>query len=147
MAHVRRIPNGRRPPRFGIKTSPQFTTYDDVLRVWREADEIPSIEHAWIFDHFIPRVPSGDITGPVLESWTLLSALAAQTSRVRLGVMVTDNTYRHPAVLANMAATVDHILHGRLDLGIGAGWQPEEHAMYGIPLPPPAERVQRLGEA
>jgi alkanesulfonate monooxygenase SsuD/methylene tetrahydromethanopterin reductase-like flavin-dependent oxidoreductase (luciferase family) len=61
--------------------------------------------------------------------------------------MVTGNTFRHPALLAKMAATVDHIAHGRLDVGIGAGWMPEEHAMYGIALPAPAERIQRLDEA
>jgi alkanesulfonate monooxygenase SsuD/methylene tetrahydromethanopterin reductase-like flavin-dependent oxidoreductase (luciferase family) len=84
--------DGKRPLRFGIKTSPQFTTYEEVLRVWREADEVPSIKHAWAFDHFVPRVLTGDLAGPVLESWTLLSALAAQTQRLRLGVMVTGNT-------------------------------------------------------
>jgi hypothetical protein len=89
---------GKRPLRFGIKTYPQFTTYENVLRVWREADEIPSIEHAGVFDHFVPRVSSGDPVRPVLECWTLLAALAAQTSRLRLGVMVTGNTFRHPPV-------------------------------------------------
>lgn len=147
MANASGTSEGKRRLRFGIKTSPQFTTYQDVLRVWREADEVPRIAHAWVFDHFVPRVLSDDPSGPVLESWTLLSALAAQTSRLRLGVMVSGNTFRHPAVLAKMAATVDHVAHGRLDVGIGAGWMPAEHAMYGIPLPAPVERIQRLGEA
>ena len=77
MATAHRMPTRQRPLRFGIKTSPQFTTYEDVLRVWREADEVVPIEHAWVFDHFVPRISSGDLSGPVLESWTLLAALAA----------------------------------------------------------------------
>jgi hypothetical protein len=77
LANAYESTGGKRPLRFGIKTSPQFTTYEDVLRVWREADEVPWIEHAWVFDHFVPRVLSDDSAGPVFESWTLLAALAA----------------------------------------------------------------------
>ena len=131
--------------RFGIKTAQQNTTYEDILRVWLEADSIPVIEHAWAFDHFIPLGP--DPTGPQLEGWTLLAALAARTERLRVGLMVTGNIYRHPAVLAKMVATVDIISHGRLDFGIGAGWNELECRMYGIPLYPPGERIRRLGEA
>ena len=131
--------------RFGIKTAQQNTTYESILRVWLEADSVPSIEHAWAFDHFIPLGP--DPTGPQLEGWTLLGALAARTERLRLGLMVTGNTYRHPAILANIATTVDIISHGRLDFGIGAGWNEMEHTMYGIPLYTPGERIRRLGEA
>jgi len=131
--------------RFGIKTAPQFTTYEDILRVWLEADGIPEIEHAWAFDHFIPLGP--DPTGPQLEGWTLLGALAARTERLRLGLMVTGNTYRHPAILANIATTVDIISNGRLDFGIGAGWNEQEHTMYGIPLYTTGERIRRMGEA
>ena len=130
---------------FGIKTAQQFTNYESILRVWKEADSIPVIEHAWAFDHFIPLGP--DPTGTQLEGWTLLAALAAQTERVRIGLMVTGNTYRHPAILANMGATVDVISHGRLDFGIGAGWNELEHSMYGMPLYTPGERIRRLGEA
>jgi F420-dependent oxidoreductase-like protein len=130
---------------FGIKTSPQHTTYEDMLRVWQEADNVPVIEHAWLFDHFMPL--GADSTGPCLEGWTLLSAYAAQTQRLRIGLIVTGNTYRHPAVLANMATTVDIISHGRLVFGIGAGWNETEHQAYGIPLYSPAERIRRLGEA
>ena len=131
--------------RFGIKTAQQNTTYEDILRVWLEANSIPVIEHAWAFDHFIPLGP--DPTGPQLEGWTLLAALAARTERLRVGLMVTGNIYRHPAVLAKMGATVDIISHGRLDFGIGAGWNELECRMYGIPLYPPGERIRRLGEA
>ncbi len=131
--------------RFGIKTAQQNTTYEDMLRVWLEADSIPVIEHAWAFDHFIPLGP--DPTGPQLEGWTLLAALAARTERIRVGLMVTGNTYRHPAVLAKIGATVDVISHGRLDFGIGAGWNELESNMYGIPLYTPGERIRRLGEA
>jgi F420-dependent oxidoreductase-like protein len=131
---------------FGIKTSPQFAEYDDMKRVWLEADQIPVIEHAWLFDHFMP-IGNYDVTGPCLEGWSLLAAYAALTTRMRVGLMVTGNTYRHPAVLANIAATVDVISKGRLDFGIGAGWNVREHESYGIPLYKPGERIRRLGEA
>lgn len=131
--------------RWGIKTSPQHTTYDAILKVWQEADRTPAFEHAWLFDHFSPI--QGDLDGPCLEGWTTLAALAAQTSRLRLGLMVTGNTYRHPAILAHEAATVDVISNGRLDFGIGAGWNVYEHESMGIPLYPPGERIRRLGEA
>lgn len=131
--------------RFGIKTAPQSTTYEAMQRVWLEADTVPSLEHAWLFDHFMPI--NGDITGPCFEGWSLLSAFAAQTKRLRIGLMVTGNTYRHPAVLANIAATVDVIANGRLDFGIGAGWNETEHNAYGIPLYTTGERIRRLGEA
>jgi F420-dependent oxidoreductase-like protein len=131
--------------RFGVKTAQQFTTYEDILRVWTEADSIPSIDHAWAFDHFIPLGP--DPTGPQLEGWTLLGALAARTQRLRVGLMVTGNIYRHPAVLAHIATTVDQISHGRLDFGLGAGWNELECSMYGIELYAPGERLRRLGEA
>jgi F420-dependent oxidoreductase-like protein len=130
---------------FGIKTSPQHTTYEAMVSVWQEADAEPEIEHAWLFDHFFPL--SGDTSGPCLEGWTLLSAFAALTRRLRVGIMVTGNTYRHPAVLANMGATVDIISQGRLDFGIGAGWNEQEHTAYGIPLYGTGERIRRLGEA
>lgn len=130
---------------FGIKTAPQHTTYDSMLAVWQEADATPPFEHAWLFDHFAPI--HSDLDGPCLEGWTLLAAYAAQTRRLRVGLMVTGNTYRHPAVLAHMAATVDVISNGRLDLGIGAGWNEYEHTSMDIPLFAPGERIRRLDEA
>ncbi len=131
--------------RWGIKTAPQHTTYDALLTVWQDADRTSAFEHAWLFDHFAPI--QGDLDGPCFEGWTLLAALAAQTSRLRLGLMVAGNTYRHPAVHAHMAATVDIISNGRLDFGIGAGWNVYEHESMGIPLYAPGERIRRLGEA
>lgn len=130
---------------FGVKTAPQNTTYEDMLRIWREADSLPEFEHAWLFDHFAPL--GDDPTGPCLEGWTLLAAYAALTERLRVGIMVTGNTYRHPAVLANMGATVDIISGGRMDFGIGAGWNELEHTSYDIPLYTAGERIARLGEA
>ena len=130
---------------FGIKTAPQHTTYADMLAVWQEADGLDIFEHAWLFDHYAPI--NSDVNGPCLEGWTLLAAYAAHTSRIRLGLMVTGNTYRHPAVLAKIAATVDVISGGRLDFGIGAGWNEYEHASMGIPLYAAGERIRRLGEA
>jgi F420-dependent oxidoreductase-like protein len=133
------------PLSFGIKTAPQHTTYEDMLRVWEEADGIPVIEHAWLFDHFAPI--HSDVNGPCLEGWTTLAAYAARTKRIRLGLMVTGNTYRHPAVLAKIAATTDVISGGRLDLGLGAGWNEYEHRSMGLPLYAPGERIRRFGEA
>jgi len=88
---------------FGIATAPQQISYDDILRVWKEADTIPRIEHASLFDHLLPI--SGDPNGPIFEGWTLLSALAAQTKRLRLGLLVTSNRFRPPAMLAKIAAS------------------------------------------
>lgn len=131
--------------RFGIKTAPQNTNYADIVRVWREADALPVFEHAWLFDHFAPIF--SDLDGPCYEGFTLLAALAAQTSRIRVGLMVAGNTYRHPAVLAHMGATIDVISNGRFDMGLGAGWNEYEHSSMGLPLYTPGERIRRLGEA
>src|SRR5688572_13834926 len=114
-------------------------------RGWQEADRTPAFGHAWLFDHFNPI--QGSLDGPCFEGWTTLAALAARTERIRLGLMVAGNTYRHPAVHAHMAATVDVISNGRLDFGVGAGWNEYEHTSMGIPLYAPGERLRRLGEA
>jgi F420-dependent oxidoreductase-like protein len=118
--------------RFAVKTAPQHTTWDDMLAVWRAADDIELFESAWTFDHFYPIF--SDSTGPCLEGWTVTTALAQATRRLRVGVLVTGMPYRHPAVLANMAATLDVVSGGRLELGIGAGWNQEEADAYGIDL-------------
>ena len=138
-------------PSFGIATAPQQVSYDDLLRVWQEADTIPQIEHAWAFDHLLPI--GGDPGGPIFEGWTLLSALAAQTSRLRLGLLVTSNRIRPPALLAKIAATTDIVSGGRLELGIGAGsrtdipWARREYDAYGLPYHDAAYAVGSLAEA
>jgi F420-dependent oxidoreductase-like protein len=106
--------------------------------------EAAGFDGAWVFDHFKPLY--GDPNGPCLEGWTLLAGLAALTSRIRLGVLVTGITYRHPSVLATQAITVDHISNGRLELGMGAAWHEPEHQELGIPFPPIKERAERLEE-
>lgn len=131
--------------RFAFKTAPQETTWADMLAVWRAADGIDIYESGWTFDHFYPIF--ADSTGPCLEGWTTLTALAQATERLRLGTMVTGVHYRHPAVLANMAATLDIISGGRLELGIGAGWNEEESDAYGIELGSITERLDRFDEA
>ena len=106
--------------------------------------EARGFDGAWVFDHFTPLY--GDPSGPCLEGWTLLAGLAALTSRIRLGVLVTGITYRHPSILATQAITVDHISNGRLEIGIGAAWHQPEHEALGIPFPPIKERAERLEE-
>lgn len=136
--------------RFGIMTAPQQVDYHDILRVWQEADTIPAIEHAWLFDHLLPI--RGDENGPILEGWTLLAALAAQTRRLRLGLLVTSNRFRPPAILAKIAATVDVISGGRLDFGIGVGGRPiapwpREYSAHGLPFHDTAQAVGSFAEA
>jgi F420-dependent oxidoreductase-like protein len=130
--------------RFAIKTRPQHTTWAQIRDVWVAADEVSLFESAWNWDHFYPL--NEPFTGPNLEAWTMLAALAQATSRIRLGCQVTGMVYRHPAVLANMAATVDIISGGRLELGLGAGWNQMECDAYGIELPPLRERFDRFDE-
>lgn len=127
------------------QNSPQHTTYEAMRKVWKETDANPAFAHAWLFDHYAPIY--SDVNGPCLEGWTTLAALAAETTRIDIGLMVTGNTYRHPAVLASIAATVDIVSNGRLQLGIGAGWNEYEHSSMGIPLYPPGQRIRRLDEA
>jgi F420-dependent oxidoreductase-like protein len=129
--------------RFGIQPRPEHTTYRDILRIWRSGEAL-GFDSAFVFDHFMPI---DSRPGPCLEGWTLLAALAAQTSRLRVGVLVTGNTYRYPALVAKMAATVDQVSNGRLILGMGAGWFEAEHVAYGIPFYTASERAKRLVES
>jgi len=131
--------------RLAFKTAPQNTNWSDMLEVWRAADDIELFESGWLFDHFYPI--RSDPTGSCIEGWVALSALAQATSRLRLGTLVTGIHYRHPAVLANMAATLDIVSAGRLEIGIGAGWNEEESGAYGIPLGTLKERSDRFEEA
>ncbi|MEA2625237.1 MAG: hypothetical protein QOD06_1282 [Candidatus Binatota bacterium] len=130
--------------RFGIMTPQEDTTWEDLLATWKEAEAL-GYDGAWGYDHFIPII--GKEGGPTLEGWTLLAALARETKTIRIGLLVTGNTYRNPAVLAKMATTVDHLSGGRLNLGIGAAWAEHEHRAYGIPFHTARERAERLGEA
>ena len=130
--------------RFGIFTSLTNSTWDDVLTLWRHS-EATGWDAACVTDHFMPNTK--DRTGNVLECWTTLAALAPMVPRIRIGTIVVGNTYRHPAVVAKMAATVDVISGGRLILGLGAAWQENEHAAYGIPFYTVGERLARLDEA
>ena len=130
--------------RYAISTSPQRCTWDWLLEVWKRADDIDIYESGWTFDHFYPLF--GDSTEECLEGWTTLTALLQETSRIRGGVLVTGMLYRHPAVLANMASTLDITSRGRLELGIGAGWNEEECEAYGFDLGTMEERFDRFEE-
>ena len=129
---------------YAVKTPPQHGPWQDFLDVWRATDACDAFAQAWNFDHFYPLI--GDTHGPCLESWTMLAALAQATDRIRIGSMVNGMHYRHPAVTANMAATVDIISGGRLTLGMGAGWNLEESNAYGIELGSIKERLDRFEE-
>lgn len=131
--------------RFAFKTANQSTTWPEILSVWKEADDIELFESGWVFDHFYPI--DGNDGGPCLEGWVTLTALAQATKRLRLGTLVTGIHFRHPAVLANMVSTLDIISGGRLELGIGAGWNEEESGAYGLELGTPKARSDRFEEA
>ncbi len=130
--------------RFAIKTAPQNTNWDDMRAVWHAADGIDLFESAWNFDHFYPI--HGDPNGPCMEAWVTLSALARETERIRIGCMVNGMHYRHPAITANMAASLDIVSGGRLNLGLGAGWFELESEAYGIELGTVGERMDRFDE-
>ncbi|MGV1009413.1 MAG: TIGR03560 family F420-dependent LLM class oxidoreductase [Dermatophilaceae bacterium] len=130
--------------RFHVKTRPEHVSWEWMRDTWVAADGIPLFESAWHWDHFYPL--TGDLNGPNLEGWTTLAALAQATTRIRVGCQVTGMIYRHPAVLANMASAVDLISAGRLELGIGAGWNELETTAYGIELPPLKRRFDQFDE-
>ena len=132
------------PIRFGIQTGQQNLEWAQMLDLWRQADAW-GYDSLWNFDHFYAIFLPPEL--PCLEGWTTLSALALATKRARVGTMVTGNTYRHPCVTAKMAATVDHISGGRLNLGIGAGWFELEHKSFGIDFKTVPHRLQALDEA
>jgi alkanesulfonate monooxygenase SsuD/methylene tetrahydromethanopterin reductase-like flavin-dependent oxidoreductase (luciferase family) len=130
------------PVRFGIVTD-QNLPWTKLVERWRLFETL-GFDSAWDCDHLVqPSRPDG----PYFEAWTLLAALAAVTQRIRIGVLVSCNTFRHPSLLAREALTVDHVSNGRLDFGLGAGWYKPEHALFGIDFPPAAELVGRFREA
>jgi alkanesulfonate monooxygenase SsuD/methylene tetrahydromethanopterin reductase-like flavin-dependent oxidoreductase (luciferase family) len=131
-------------PRFGLFMSQANKPWSQVLDEFVTAEEL-GFDTAWLVDHLLDT--DGPPEHPCLEAWTLLAAIAARTSRIRIGVLVTSNTFRSPALLAKEAVTVDHVSSGRLILGMGTGWHEGEHRRYGFDMPPPAERVDRLEEA
>jgi F420-dependent oxidoreductase-like protein len=148
MRTVTRHPKGEQmqphPIRFGLQTGQQSVQWSEMLDLWRKADAW-GYDSLWNFDHFYPIFV--DPEGPCFEGWTTLSALAQATSRARIGHMVNGNTYRHPCILAKMAATLDHISNGRLNLGIGAGWFELEHRSFGIDFKSVRGRLDALDEA
>jgi F420-dependent oxidoreductase-like protein len=132
-----------RPVRFGIKVAQMGGSYPEMRAAWREADRL-GFDTGWLHDHLLNQ---NDVSLPEDEGWTVLTALLVESRRLRGGLMVTANTFRHPSVLAKMVTTLDVISEGRVDVGLGAGWFEEEHRQYGLPLPPLGERMRRLDEA
>ena len=131
------------PLRFGLKLS-QAAPMATLTRIWQIADD-HGFDHCWDMDHFASLGGADDLD--IFEAWTLLAGMAARTTRTRIGCSVTGNTYRHPAVLAKAAVTVDHLSGGRLEFGIGAGWAENEHTMLGLPFGTARDRADRLEEA
>lgn len=131
--------------RFGIVSGAR-KPYPELVRRWQEAESL-GFDTVWVTDHFITGDEPGQDLEPIYEAWTVIAGLAMATSSIRLGVMVTGNTYRNPALLAKQAVTVDHISNGRLILGVGAGWWEREHAAYGYDFPGKRELVDRFEEA
>jgi F420-dependent oxidoreductase-like protein len=129
--------------RYGLKLS-QHAQISEYRAVWRTADDA-GFDSVWNMDHF--ATIGGDPTGDIFDAWALLGAMAEMTSRVRIGCMVTGNTYRHPGVLAKMAVTVDHLSGGRLEFGLGGAWAENEHTMLGIEFGTVGDRLDRLEEA
>jgi F420-dependent oxidoreductase-like protein len=134
--------------KFGVQVSQSGMSWQDFLSIVRWLDEESQFEHLWLADHFVTGMGTAfGSEGSYLEGWSSLAAVAQATSRLRIGVLVTGNTYRHPAVLAKMATTVDHISNGRLNFGLGAAWHEYEHQVFGIPFLTVKERLDRLEEA
>jgi F420-dependent oxidoreductase-like protein len=131
--------------RVGLKLSQQVHPLAAQREAWRLADEA-GFDHLWLFDHLV-AIHQEPVT-PIFDGWTVLGAMAENTTRARIGLNVTGNLYRHPGLLAKIAVTVDHLSNGRLEMGLGAGWNEPEFRMYGMAFPESAaERIARLDEA
>ena len=128
-------------PAFGIQTI-QTWTWPEMRDRWQWFESL-GFDSLWLPDHFVPTARP---EGPFFEAWTLLAALATQTERARIGIMVSSNTFRHPSLLAKQAVTLDHVSNGRLELGVGAGWFRDEHEMFGLDFPETGELVDRFAE-
>lgn len=132
-----------------IKVGLQYETHDPIetqREVWRIADEV-GFDQIWNSDHLTRTASSGNVAGPILDSWTALAATAEATQKIRVGVLVTGNLYRNPSLLAKMATTVDHISGGRLEVGLGTAWNEAEFTSLGLPFADVPERARRLDEA
>jgi F420-dependent oxidoreductase-like protein len=130
--------------RFGVYSGPQHATFEGYLELWRRCEDL-GYDFVSVFDHFMPIV--GDPEGPCFEGPTMMAAMAAHTTRVRVAILVTSVPYRHPAVAANIATTIDHISGGRTEFGLGAGWFEQEARQYGIRFPRLGVRMDMLDEA
>lgn len=130
--------------RVGLKLSQQVHPVTAQREAWRAADAA-GFDHLWLFDHLVPI--HQEPVEKIFDGWTLLAAMAENTTRARIGLNVTGNLYRHPGLLAKIAVTVDHLSSGRLEMGLGAGWSESEFRMYGMPFPGAADRIRMLDEA
>ena len=130
--------------RYSFKLWAQEADWPTLRDAWTEADRSGFWDAVWLNDHLYP--PKSDRRLPIMEAWSLLGGLAAVTTRIRFGTMVSANTFRHPALLAKQAATIDQMSGGRLEIGVGTGWHQDEHESYGIDLAPIGERFDRLEE-
>ena len=138
------MPSRKNPLRYGLKFSQQVHPIDVQVDVWRTADE-GGFDHIWPFDHLLALGP--DPAAPIFDGWTVLGAMAAITKRARMGLNVTGNLYRHPGLMAKIAVTVDHLSNGRLEFGIGTGWNEPEFTQFGLPFPSAGDRVTMLDES
>jgi probable F420-dependent oxidoreductase len=138
------MPSPKHPLRFGLKFAQQVHPIDVHVEVWRIGDEA-GFDHIWPFDHLLALGP--DPAAPIFDGWTVLGAMAVITKRARMGLNVTGNLYRHPGLMAKIAVTVDHLSNGRLEFGIGTGWNEPEFTQFGLPFPSAGDRVTMLDES
>ena len=136
--------SSKSPLRYGLKFSQQVHPIDVQMDVWRTGDQA-GFDHIWPFDHLLALGPNP--AAPIFDGWTVLGTMAAITKRARIGLNVTGNLYRHPGLMAKIAVTVDHVSNGRLEFGIGTGWNEPEFTQFGLPFPSAGDRVTMLDES